>query len=450
MRGPAHNKLALSGALALSLLLSGPTAYAAGASSADLQRQASEMAGKVQEATHAHQEALAEVESLNEQIEEGEAHLADIQAQLPAQRERTAASIKSLYMLQQSSADLLDIVLSSEDLNSFVSAVHYIDTLQERNTNEIHALTTMADDAAQTQAALQMERETAAQREEDARVAMEEAQALRVELQAQADAAARAEQAAREQAIAAARQKASGSGAAATVSPGGMVVQDTTAAQAPSPQAAQQGEAATPSTTSASPAAQPVVPTTTTPSPAPAQTNPPAVSDEAPAPAAPVITNVEPVEEEEPPATFTTSSGATAAIEVAPEPSASTEPIVTNATSDEVSSWAARIDAYLAGSPLEGYGIDFAQAASDFGVDPRVSPAIACVESGKGAICFLPHNAWGWGSSSWPDWPSAIRDHVAGFASGYGSTVTLEGAERYCPPTYQEWYSTVLSEMSMI
>jgi hypothetical protein len=93
----------------------------------------------------------------------------------------------------------------------------------------------------------------------------------------------------------------------------------------------------------------------------------------------------------------------------------------------------------------------FAQAAAEYGVDPRISPAISCVESGKGVVCFLPHNAWGWGSYSWPDWETAIRGHVSGFASGYGSTITLEGARIYASnDIYREWYTTVLSEMSSI
>ena len=85
-----------------------------------------------------------------------------------------------------------------------------------------------------------------------------------------------------------------------------------------------------------------------------------------------------------------------------------------------VAEWSARIDAYLAGSPLSGYGTTFAEAAWENGIDPRWSPAISNTESGKGSVCFLPHNAWGWGSSAWGDWDTAIRAHVAGLASGYG------------------------------
>ncbi|MGI6754985.1 MAG: hypothetical protein ACOX4F_03075 [Atopobiaceae bacterium] len=149
-------------------------------------------------------------------------------------------------------------------------------------------------------------------------------------------------------------------------------------------------------------------------------------------------------------ATFTTSSGNTATVEVPTTPSADTTPITDNTTETEQDSWATRIDAYLDGSPLAGQGATFAAAAAQYGVDPRISPAISAVESTKGRYCFRPHNAWGWGSSSWSNWDEAIYAHVRGFASGYGSTLTMAVARKYCPPTASQWYASVLAEMNKI
>ncbi len=117
---------------------------------------------------------------------------------------------------------------------------------------------------------------------------------------------------------------------------------------------------------------------------------------------------------------------------------------------DFIKEWGARIDAYLGGAPLGGNGKVFAEAAWDNHIDPRWSPAISCVESSKGAICFLPHNAWGWGQSSWSSWPEAIKAHVAGLAKGYGYSVTLDKAMKYCPPNAQEWYVQCVGEMRKI
>lgn len=115
-----------------------------------------------------------------------------------------------------------------------------------------------------------------------------------------------------------------------------------------------------------------------------------------------------------------------------------------------VSTWAERIDAFNAGYPLEGYGRSFAEAAYDSGVDPRYSPAIARVESGSGQACTYSCNAWGWGSSSWPDWDTAIRAHVAGLAASYGYTLSYDAALRYNELTPDEWYAQVESCMYQI
>ena len=115
-----------------------------------------------------------------------------------------------------------------------------------------------------------------------------------------------------------------------------------------------------------------------------------------------------------------------------------------------VDQWQPRIDAYLSGSPLAGYGRTFAEAAWDYGVDPRWSPAISNTESSKGAACFMPHNAWGWGSSGWPDWDTAIRAHVQGLSEGYGYTISVAAAQKYCPPTWESWYAETLAEMESI
>ena len=115
-----------------------------------------------------------------------------------------------------------------------------------------------------------------------------------------------------------------------------------------------------------------------------------------------------------------------------------------------VSEWASRIDAYLAGSALAGQGEAFAVAAWNYGVDPRWSPAIAFTESSLGSHCFKPYNAWGWGSSSWSSWPEAIDAHVRGLARGYGYTISVDNAKKYCPPNWEHWYKTTLSQMNSI
>ena len=123
-----------------------------------------------------------------------------------------------------------------------------------------------------------------------------------------------------------------------------------------------------------------------------------------------------------------------------------------------VAEWAPRIDAYLAGSPMAGLGRAFAQASWRYCVDPRWSPAIAHIESSKGRFCVRSYNAWGWGAADvdpvglaweWSSWESAIDTHVRGLSDGYGYTITLANAQKYCS-SWEKWYVVTLGQMSMI
>lgn len=147
--------------------------------------------------------------------------------------------------------------------------------------------------------------------------------------------------------------------------------------------------------------------------------------------------------------------------QAAPAPAPAPKPAITgsvkadhaNWNSDEeafVKQWGARINAYLGSSPLGGHGETFARAAWRHGIDPRFSPAISMVESTQGRHCFRPHNAWGWGNSSWSSWDEAINAHVAGLARGYGYTLTLRAAKKYCPPTWEDWYNKVSNQINRI
>ena len=123
-----------------------------------------------------------------------------------------------------------------------------------------------------------------------------------------------------------------------------------------------------------------------------------------------------------------------------------------------VNEWGPRIDAYLAGSPMEGTGETFALMSFRYCVDPRWSPAISNTESSKGRKCIRPYNAWGWGAadsdpynlaSEWGSWEEAIEAHISGLANGYGYTISKSAAKSYCSSP-DSWYENTLSEMALI
>ena len=116
-----------------------------------------------------------------------------------------------------------------------------------------------------------------------------------------------------------------------------------------------------------------------------------------------------------------------------------------------IDTWAPRIDAYLAGSPMEGMGNAYATAAWAYGCDPRWAPAISTVESTTGRVCFREHNAWGYGSRDFASWEEGIDTVVKALASSlYGGSLTYEAASTYCPPNTAHWYNTCASEMAKI
>ena len=119
-----------------------------------------------------------------------------------------------------------------------------------------------------------------------------------------------------------------------------------------------------------------------------------------------------------------------------------------------INEWTSRIDNYLAGSPMAGQGYNFAVAAWNTGVDPRWSPAIACIESSKGLYCAGSYNAWAGAPAA-----AAGGALVAGARASLprclpGRQLWLHAypaaAKKYCPPTWQDWYNKVATQMNRI
>ena len=280
--------------------------------------------------------------------------------------------------------------MSSDNFYDLLTTIQYLDVIQNHSNDAVEELNNLSTELAQTQSSLDIQKKQAEKEQENVQETLDEAiearERLEEEIAAQAAAEAAARQAALEEAIRAVE-----------------------AAKARQEQ--ERAEAA-------------------------AQANP---------------TNPDAAEDQSgsDDTSFTTESGEQVEVQI-PE---SANPSEVDWQSDRetfISEWAPRIDAFLAGSPLDGQGATFAGAAWDNGCDPRLSPSIAMVESSLGRYCFLPHNAWGWGSSSWSSWEEAIYAHAEGLAAGYDGHLTLEGAKKYCPPNWAYWYLTVLSCMEQI
>ena len=365
-----HGGLAvgLAFAVSLTLVLSISPTSAHAATLDELQQ-------KVEDSSQAYDEASQRVTDLQQQISDNQTRIDELEATLPEQREKAADSIRTLYKMQQGTPGLIELILSSDDFNDFISVIEYLDVIQSSNSDTLNELVATQEELDSTKAELAQQLTDAQTQAQAASDALDDAVAARTALEEEIAAQAAAEEAERQAAVQAAADAAAA--AAATT---------------------ESTDTSTDSSSSSS---------------------------------------------------FTTESGNSSSVETPSDDSASTVDWQSNKDTF-VSGWGARIDSYLAGSPLAGYGTTFAEAAWAYGVDPRFSPAISTVESSKGLYCFRSHNAWGWGSVSWSSWSEAIWAHTAGLASGYGGHLTYAAAKKYCPSNANFWYSTVLAEMEKI
>ncbi|MCI1666176.1 MAG: hypothetical protein LKI25_07460 [Atopobiaceae bacterium] len=362
MRNAISTRVAVAISLGMALALALPCAGAS-AVTYDIDSTPDELAQKVDDTAKAYDDAVAKVDELQQKIDENQSKIDEVSSQIPAQKDKSASAIKSLYKLQQDTPGLVSLLLASDDFNQFLTNYHYMEIIQGRVTDEAYKLSEMEQELEDTQAELDSEKAEADSEKDAAATALAEAQAARQKAQEEAIAKAQAEAAAQALAQQQAQEQAAADAAAATT-----------------------GDSSTADSSS----------------------------------------------------TGSVSSPTTGGVDWSLD------------KQGFVNEWAPRIDSYLSGSPLSGHGSTFAAAAWDYGVDPRWSPAISNTESSKGLYCFQPHNAWGWGDVSWDDWDTAIYAHVKGLSSGYGYTISISAAKKYCPPTYMDWYEATLSQMQMI
>ena len=129
---------ALAVAFTAAPALSPEAAYAV---SSETQAELNETQQKVDEATKAYEEAQGNVESLQKLIDENQADIAEIEGQLPGQRDRAAEAMRLQYKYQKNSKSLLGIVLGTTSFDDVISTLTYMDQIQESNNQEIERLT---------------------------------------------------------------------------------------------------------------------------------------------------------------------------------------------------------------------------------------------------------------------------------------------------------------------
>lgn len=181
--------------LAVSLIFVPAEAQAEGETAEELQATANQLMDEVRERVEEYNEAMARVEDLEAQITESEQAISEIEGKLPEEKRRAAASIKNLYKMSQDDAGLLGLILCSEDFESFVANIQYLNSVTDYYGERVGTLIDTERDLEVAKATLEEQKRQADAEEQEANDALLEAQDAADRAQAAADAALAAEQA---------------------------------------------------------------------------------------------------------------------------------------------------------------------------------------------------------------------------------------------------------------
>ncbi|MFZ2755665.1 MAG: hypothetical protein WAY93_02230, partial [Atopobiaceae bacterium] len=141
----------LSGAVAVAFALAVPSPALADESLQSLQEKAIS-------AGDAYSQAQAAADDLQSRIDDNQAKIDQIEEQLPEQRQRAAASAKTLYKMQQGQTSLVDLILSSDDFNDLISTMTYLDSINSLNSSALARLADMESDLKSTRDELATEK----------------------------------------------------------------------------------------------------------------------------------------------------------------------------------------------------------------------------------------------------------------------------------------------------
>lgn len=122
-------------------------------------------------------EATQRVSDLETQIAENTQKIDELEAQMPELKSRAREAARSLYKMNKNSAGLLDLILSSDDFNDFLSTLQYLGIVQSHNTDAIEELQDKQADMKQTQDLLNSQLVSAKREQEEAAHAKEAAEA---------------------------------------------------------------------------------------------------------------------------------------------------------------------------------------------------------------------------------------------------------------------------------
>lgn len=185
------------GACMVAVALACPTTVAY-AETDDIGAEADELQQAVEATAEEYARATQRVEDLQRQIEENKAGIEGLDGQIGEQRAACGSSLADLYKFRRSGSSFITMMLSSQDLGTFLSTVEYFNRVHQASSDSMQKLRDMMQQREDTQAELDQAKVDADKEQVRAERAAAQAVAQREAAQAAAQAQAKAEAEARQ------------------------------------------------------------------------------------------------------------------------------------------------------------------------------------------------------------------------------------------------------------
>lgn len=136
-----------------------------------------DLQAKVESTRASFDETSQRVADLESQIQQNTQKIDELEAEMPELKIRAREAARSLYKMNRNSSGLLDLILSSDDFNEFLSTLQYLGIVQSHNTDALQELQDKQSDLKQTQDLLSSQLASAKREQEEAARAKQEAEA---------------------------------------------------------------------------------------------------------------------------------------------------------------------------------------------------------------------------------------------------------------------------------
>ena len=178
-------------ALGFSALLLLPPAGLAAAEDIDTNPEADALQQRVESTAATYDSAVAAAQSAAQDLDANSERIAELEALIPVQQERSDAAARELYKFQKQSPGIVNLLLDSENFFDFLDNLDYVSRITQANVEEIARLNEMKAELAAEQTALEQAKADADASAAEAERALVAAQEARLEAQRQAQEAAR-------------------------------------------------------------------------------------------------------------------------------------------------------------------------------------------------------------------------------------------------------------------